>query len=175
MYGLCPPAGSWAVGRYQVTCGFIASLQSTPCLAECKHVIHVCWMNDGISAFCSDVHFTNVWRGRADPLHFSAVLLAFHASYQQTNSAWRGPGAGSQAHPGSLTLWGPQQNHFFLSPSFLLCEMLCLDQTIYVTSSWKGHIKPYLTARKNSGISLVFKGNLKLKTASKPSHTDHPY
>ena len=164
-------AGSWTVGRYQVTCGFIASLQSTPCLAECKHVIHICWMNDGISAFRSNIHFTNVWRGRADrskvswlpvrgSLHFSAILLVFHASYQQRNSAWCGPGAGSQAHPGSLTLWGPQQNRFFLSPSFLLCEMLCLDQTIYVTSSWKGHIKPYPTARKNSGVSLVFKGNL---------------
>ena len=57
-------AGSWPVGPYGIPRGWSALLHSTPWLVECKYVIRVLWMNEGMSAFHS--FYTNVRRGKQE-------------------------------------------------------------------------------------------------------------
>ena len=117
------------------------------------------------------------WLPVLDSLGSSAILFLFHDSYQQTNSTVCGPGARSQPHGSWFSpSLGPTPAKPLLSKAPVLFSMKCC---VWIKSfmwlSWEGHIKPYSTSRKNSGISLVFKGNLKVKLASRPSHTDCPY
>ena len=117
------------------------------------------------------------WLPVLGSLGSSAILFLFHDSYQQTNSILRGPRAKSQPLGSWLSpsLGTSAKPLLSKAPVFFSMQCCVWIKSFMWLLSWEGHIKPYSTSRKYSGISLVFKGNLKLKLASRPSHTDCPY
>lgn len=117
------------------------------------------------------------WLPVPGSLGSSAILFLFHDSYQQTNSTQCGPGARSQPHGSwfSPSLRASAKPLLSKAPVFFSMKCCVWIKSLMWLLSWEGHIKPYSTSRKNSGISLVFKGNLKLKLASRPFHTACPY
>lgn len=159
-------AGSWLWDSSRSHAGLTASPQSTPWLVECEHVIHVCWMNEGMSAFWSNIHFTNVWTGSAGPrcpgCHFRAhhaplpsMLLGsmFPTKEYTQHLGWSSRGEPAPEVPALSSSGNLSKTISFKAPIFLSVKCCAWIKAFTWFFSWKGHMKPY-----SQGKTLVKAG-----------------